>query len=87
MSISTADAPLPSHPALCGMAQADRNCDEVVGVWAVGLPGMCFPQNLGFRFGASYYPRLKLEVKSDVTRYNQFRFLDCVNLTLRKIAI
>ncbi|XP_005101066.2 MOXD1 homolog 1-like [Aplysia californica] len=48
-------------PESCGMSQSNNDCNTIIGLWAVGVPGVCLPENLGFRIGASGYQRVRLE--------------------------
>jgi len=48
-------------PALCGMSDANNDCTEIIGLWAVGVSGYCFPDGLGFRFGGTEYSRVRFE--------------------------
>ena len=49
------------EPELCGMSEANNDCTDTIGTWAVGIPGICLPENLGFRFGRGGYTRVRLE--------------------------
>ncbi|XP_046362311.2 tyramine beta-hydroxylase-like [Haliotis rufescens] len=48
------------HPRQCYMAE--RGCNDVIGLWTVGLAGQCLYKEAGFRIGASGYKRVLLEL-------------------------
>ncbi|KAK3782593.1 hypothetical protein RRG08_038373 [Elysia crispata] len=48
-------------PQACGM-EAKGSCRNIIGLWTVGNPGICFGDNIGFRFGKNAFKRVKLEI-------------------------
>ncbi|KAK3764739.1 hypothetical protein RRG08_042048 [Elysia crispata] len=52
-----------SGPRECDMSGSDGDvCTDVIAIWSVGIPGTCLPDNLGFRFGASSYKKVLLQL-------------------------
>ncbi|GFS24645.1 DBH-like monooxygenase protein 1 [Elysia marginata] len=51
-----------SRPQACGM-EAEGECGSIIGLWTVGNPGVCFADNIGFRFGQTAFKKVKLEVR------------------------
>ncbi|XP_067661768.1 tyramine beta-hydroxylase-like [Haliotis asinina] len=52
-------APVIAAPQECDMSAP--HCEEVIGGWAVGVPGECFYREAGFRIGKTGYKRVLLE--------------------------
>ena len=43
--------------------EAEGECGSIIGLWAVGMAGICFADGTGFRFGPSEFKRVKVEVR------------------------
>ncbi|XP_067662440.1 tyramine beta-hydroxylase-like [Haliotis asinina] len=52
-------APAIAAPRKCGMSVPA--CQDVIGMWAVGIPGQCLYKEAGFRIGKTGYKRVLLE--------------------------
>ncbi|XP_013391507.1 MOXD1 homolog 1 isoform X2 [Lingula anatina] len=52
-----------STPYLCGMeAGLDVKCGDLIGGWALGGNGACYPPEAGIRIGSRGYKRVKMEL-------------------------
>ncbi|XP_046545867.1 tyramine beta-hydroxylase-like [Haliotis rubra] len=52
-------APVMSRPGDCGMFSPV--CQDLIGLWGVGLPGQCLYKETGFRIGKTGYKRVLLQ--------------------------
>ncbi|KAK3590359.1 hypothetical protein CHS0354_020680 [Potamilus streckersoni] len=50
-----------NHSEECFMS-AQEGCEDIVAVWTLGLPGICYHDNIGIRIGTNGYKRAVMEL-------------------------
>ncbi|OWF48547.1 DBH-like monooxygenase protein 1 [Mizuhopecten yessoensis] len=48
-------------PYVCGMA-GEQRCQEIIGMWSVGIPGFCHNENAGFKIGTTGYKYASMQM-------------------------